>query len=298
MKLLLGCDPEFVLKNPNSGKFVSAEGIVPGDKLNPHKVKKGTVQVDGFACEIGIEPAKSSEEFADNVETVLEELKKFTGGYEHVYPLDHVVFDKDVFSGQSEKGQELGCDPDFNAYSRLANPTPVPNPKTLRVFAGHIHIGWTEGEDVTSVGHFMDCVSVIKQMDCYIGAPSLAWNRGIVRRSMYGRAGDFRVKPYGVEYRTPDNGWLSSRDRMKMVFDNAVAGMKALYDNKHAYNGWDKICEGGINTGNYEALIRHLQKHGISHEPLKPMKPVKTTVKRAQEMEAAFQRTEQLLRRA
>lgn len=267
-KLKLGCDPEFALRK--DGKFVSAEGIVPGDKLNPHRVKKGSVQVDGFACEIGTDPASSAEEFADNVETVLEELRVFTRGYEHVYPLDHVIYDEDVFLRQSEKGQELGCDPDFNAYTRVANPSPVPNPRSLRVFAGHIHLGWADGEDVTDMNHFMDCVAATKQMDCYLGAPSLAWNNGTVRRSMYGKAGAFRVKPYGVEYRTPDNGWLASRDRMKLIFQNATTGMNQLFKGNHVYQNWDKVVQQRINSGDYEYLVPYLKKHGINHDALKP----------------------------
>ena len=33
-----------------------------------------------------------------------------------------------------------------------------------------------------------------------------------LRRKLYGRAGRFRVKPYGLEYRTLDNYWLGTGD--------------------------------------------------------------------------------------
>lgn len=234
-KVLVGADPELCLRNPNSGKFVSAEGIVPGDKLNPHKVKKGSIQVDGFAAEIGIDPASSANEFVDNINTVLEELKRYTGGYEFVFT-DHVIFDEDVYLGQSDKGRELGCNPDFNAYTKLPNNSPVPNPKQLRTFAGHIHLGWLEGADITEQGHFLDCVNVAKQMDWWLGVPAMWWGKGSVRRTLYGKAGCFRVKSYGCEYRTPDNSWLKNNDRMKLMYNNAVKGLEALYKGDHASN--------------------------------------------------------------
>jgi hypothetical protein len=258
-KIKIGCDPEMALRNPNSGKFISAEGIVPGDKLNPHPVKKGTIQVDGFAAEIGITPATDVEEFCDNIETVLEELKRYTGAYELVFT-DHVIFDDEEYLRVSDHGRELGCDPDFSAYTRVANNPPLPNPRSLRTFSGHIHIGWTENQDVADPGHFMDCVNVAKQMDFYLGMPSLQWCPGTIRRSLYGKAGCFRYKPYGVEYRTPDNGWLVSRDRMALMFCNAQAGMKALYSGNHIYNRRDQIAAQYINTGDFQGALKSLLK--------------------------------------
>src|ERR1700744_4676442 len=101
MKLKVGCDPEIALFNPSTKKYVSAEGVVPGDKLNPHKVKSGIVSVDGFAAEIGITPAETPDEFADNVETVLGELKRYTGNLEFHF-VESVVYDGDVYAAQSE----------------------------------------------------------------------------------------------------------------------------------------------------------------------------------------------------
>lgn len=233
MKWLVGCDPEIVLLNPNSGDFVSAEGLIPGDKLNPHKVKKGQIQVDGFAAEIGIDPASSEEEFADNVETVLEELRSFIPGYRLVFT-DSVVFSDDVYMKQSEKGRLLGCDPDFDAHRKGAvNEPPVPDLSPFRTFGGHIHIGFGDGMDVDDPGMIADCIAVTKQMDWALGVPSVYLNPTSKRRVLCGKAGCFRPKHYGCEYRTPDNAWLRSRDSMKLMFSNCVRGMDELYKGNH-----------------------------------------------------------------
>lgn len=272
LKLLIGCDPEIALYDGVKKKFVSAEGIVPGDKLNPHKVKSGTIQTDGFAAEIGITPATSATEFYDNVQTVLSELKKHTGDLEFRF-IDHVIFDEDVFRNQSEDGRALGCMPDFSAYTRLANPQPIPNPESMRTFSGHVHIGWCEDADVSDPGHFADAIAVSKQMDWSLGVPTSLWNPGSLRRRLYGKAGAFRVKPYGSEYRTPDNGWLVSEERTKLVFNNAVYGMTQLYKGNHfsaKYNP-SSIIDKGTETSS----IRHyLTELGIGY--IEPKDEVKT----------------------
>lgn len=260
LKILIGCDPEIALFDPKKKKFVSAEGIVPGDKLNPHKVKKGTIQTDGFAAEIGITPASSSGEFIENVQTVLEELRGYTRGLEFRF-IDHVIFEDDVYKGQSEEGRQLGCEPDFSAYTRLANPMPVPNPPSMRTFSGHIHIGWCEDADITDPGHFADGISVSKQMDWALGVPTSLWNPGSLRRKLYGKAGAFRLKTYGAEYRTPDNGWLVSEERMKLVFDNAVLGMNQLYKGNHYSAKWNpqKIIDSNSEQGSQIDYLRNLK---------------------------------------
>jgi len=251
MKLLIGCDPEMFLRDLETGKFVSAEGIVPGDKLNPMKVKKGTIQTDGFAAEIGIDPASSAAEFADNVETVLDELRKYTKGYNLEF-IDSVIFSEDVFNKQSETGRELGCMPDYSAYTKMANPVPQPNPKTFRTASGHIHISWGDGMDVNDPGHFADCIAVSKQLDWAVGVPTSAWNPQSRRRDLYGKAGAFRVKSYGCEYRTPDNTWLQTRETMEFVFNNTVHGITQLYKGNH--------YSAQYNASNYINLSTHVGK--------------------------------------
>lgn len=276
MKWSIGCDPELVLMNPNSGEYVSAEGIVPGNKLNPHKVNKGTIQVDGFAAEIGIDPASSAEEFADNVETVLEELKKYTGGYLHVFE-DSVIFSDAVYKAQSDKGKELGCDPDYCAYTGGINKSPVPNPISFRTFAGHIHVGWGKDMDITDPGHFADAIAVAKQMDWSLGVPNVVMNPNSKRRVLYGQAGAFRVKSYGMEHRTPDNSWLRSRNYMKLMFNNAAKGMDDLYAGKHYASTWN--ATGFINkTSALSSIPQYLKDLGLAipRVPTQPKVAVKS----------------------
>ena len=70
MQILVGADPELFVKNPNSGEFISAHGMVPGTKYDPYKVDKGAIQVDGMALEFNIDPARTVDEFVRNITEV------------------------------------------------------------------------------------------------------------------------------------------------------------------------------------------------------------------------------------
>ena len=123
MNILIGCDPEVFVKNPNSGEFVSAHGMVPGDKKKPFPVPFGAVQVDGMALEFNIDPADSKHTFVDNIQRVYQRLEDMVPGYTLVK--DPVaVFNEEYFKTCDTTSQILWCDPYYNSWSLLANDAP------------------------------------------------------------------------------------------------------------------------------------------------------------------------------
>jgi hypothetical protein len=77
-------------------------------------------------------------------------------------------------------------------------------------------------------------------MDRYLGVPSLGWDKDQIRRKTYGKAGNCRVKEYGVEYRALSNAWLFEPTIMRYVFDATIKAAKALK------NGEDGDIIGGV----------------------------------------------------
>lgn len=227
-KILVGCDPEvFVQQN---GKFKSAFGLIKGDKKNPQKVPKGAVQVDGMALEFNIEPAATEDEFALNVNEVYNFMKKMVPDYNVVAtPVAH--FTAAYMKKQPPEALELGCDPDFNAWTGLVNDKPDAH-RPMRTASGHVHIGWTAGQVIEEMRHQLQAQAVARQMDFYLGLPSLFWDDDQERREMYGTPGCHRVKPYGVEYRTLSNAWLNSEKIMRLVFRNTKKGVEDLFAGK------------------------------------------------------------------
>jgi len=233
-EFLIGADPECFVREIKSGKLVSAHGMLPGTKKNPHKVPHGAVQIDGMAAEFNIDPAATCEEFVRNVTSVLNTIREMIGPeYELVFtPTAH--FGKELIDAQPQEAKELGCDPDFNAYTGKENPVPDAE-LPFRTAAGHIHIGWTEGQDSHNAEHYKICRHIIKQLD-YATLPTTQLENDDTRRKLYGKAGAFRPKSYGVEYRTPSNFWLESEETISLMYIAVTQGIKKLVSGEEAYS--------------------------------------------------------------
>lgn len=248
-KILLGADPELFMRDPDTGAFVSAHGKVPGTKHEPFKVPFGAVQIDGTALEFNIDPASTVDEFLHHITEVKATIAGYVPGY-NVVAEPTALYDQNYFDWEVPgTAKELGCDPDYNAWTLDINPRPEPGNKPFRTAAGHIHIGWTDGQDVYDKDHFEMCARVARQMDYYLGIHSLAWDPDGTRRELYGKAGAFRPKAYGVEYRTLSNRWLTSPELIKWVYNQAVLGVnKGLDDGQWAEKVWSNTAENIINS--------------------------------------------------
>jgi len=247
MQILIGADPEVFMRK--DGKFISAHGAVKGDKKNPFKVDKGAVQVDGMALEFNIDPASTADEFVDNITSVMATLQSLVPDFELV--ADPVAeFGLEYILAQPEEAKELGCDPDFNAWDD-GKPNPKPNgDRSFRTGAGHVHIGWTNDMDINDPHHREACIMLTKQLDYYLGLGSLLYDGDAKRRTMYGAAGAFRVKPYGVEYRVLSNAWLKSPNLMRWVFETTQQAVKDLFEGKAAYETWGTDAQYHISRKN------------------------------------------------
>jgi hypothetical protein len=230
---LFGCDPEMFVKDAEDN-LVSAVGLIPGSKDEPHKVERGTVQVDGMAAEIGIDPADNFKDFNDSIVAVMRQLKAMLPkGYGLVLE-PAVRFSQLVMDAQPDTAKVLGCDPDFNAWTGEINPYPdtISDP-LLRTASGHLHVGWLEGEDlmpVTDDLHVVHCRDLVKQLDWFLGSWSVKKDTDVTRRKLYGKAGAFRPKPYGAEYRVLSNFWLKDKATRMQVWNRMQA---AILEMKH-----------------------------------------------------------------
>lgn len=238
----VGCDPEFFIKDRKSGKLVSAHGVIPGTKKNPLKVKGGAVQVDGMALEFNIDPAGSMKEFNTNIDNVLNVLGKMTPQYEfEMVPV--AEFGAPYIASQPLEARMLGCDPDYNAYTKTVNPRPN-GELPFRTASGHIHVSWKKikagknwPDDIDPLDptHFEACCQLTKMMDKYLGIPSVFWDKETKRRELYGAPGCFRPKCYGggwygLEYRTLSNLWLNRDSTRDLVYGNTIEAIKNLFD--------------------------------------------------------------------
>lgn len=250
MQFSIGADPEVFLSK--SGSIISAHGLIPGNKRKPAPVHEGAIQVDGLAAEFNIDPVDLSEgcanQFVKRVGNVMETLRT-ASGVDFSQAAYH-KFGKDYFDAQPEEAKELGCDADYNAYTQAANPAP-PEGTTSRCVGGHVHLGWGTDFDLEDGEHIQSCIDVTKQLDIALGLPSVLEDDDEKRRSLYGRAGSFRIKPYGVEYRSLSNYWIFTEELRQKIYDRTL---KAMEDMKKGVFYFDTLAsdavQAAINTSN------------------------------------------------
>lgn len=231
MRLTIGCDPEFFLLDTQLGTYVSAHNILPGTKEEPFKVDGGAVQVDGVAVEFNTDPACTAQEFAHNIRTVLGELRKMIPA-KYVFDFrPAVVFEPSYFKKLPRTAVELGCTPDWNGYTFQHNPRPDGANTTMRTASGHVHIGWDRPTTEITENHIKECGRIARNLDVTLGMASLEWDRDTKRRQLYGKAGCYRPKPYGIEYRTLSNAWLKDDRLIYRVFNGAIHGVSDYFEN-------------------------------------------------------------------
>jgi Phage phiEco32-like COOH.NH2 ligase-type 2 len=256
-KILVGADPELFMRNTNSGEFVSAHDRIPGTKWEPHKVPFGAIQVDGTALEFNIDPAGTVDEFVHNIKSVRSTLEGYVPGY-NVVAEPVANYDPSYWKWEvPSSAQELGCNPDFNGWTENQNPQPHSGNRSFRTASGHVHIGWGNDFDVFDKKHFEYCCRVARQMDYYLGIHSLLWDPDSTRRLLYGKAGAFRAKPYGMEYRVLSNRWLDNDDLIKWVFNTVQIGMADAMADRWAEESFADIAKFIINDNMVEWQTTH-----------------------------------------
>jgi hypothetical protein len=237
----IGCDPELFLKSNTTGRPVSAHDILPGNKKTPFVVTGGAVQPDGLAAEFNAGPFPADDFKAFN-EGVLGVMRTMHGMVKEVNPdltfdiIPSTTFDPDYYEGLPEDAKELGCDPDFCAYSNDPfEPNVRPSGATgLRGAGGHIHIGWASDIPVDNPDHIDICRGFIRNLDIFVGLGMTIIDTDDRRREVYGKAGAYRPKSYGVEYRTPSNAWLKSEATRRFIHGLVSAALADMMKGEEA----------------------------------------------------------------
>lgn len=228
IKWTIGADPEVFLLNPD-GTPAIAIGKLGGTKLEPRPVPLGAVQEDNVLAEFNIEPANHPDVFVHNIQSVMGELQNLLPEYQ-LGVVSSMRFDLMSLVDYPE-AMEFGCDPDFNAWTGKVNDPP--NPMTdVRTAGGHVHIGF-DGINEDTAPRF------VQMLDFYLGLPSVLLDNDTSRRGLYGKAGAYRPKPYGVEYRTLSNFWIKEEIYMRWLYHNCYRAIVDFQFLDHMIDKYD-----------------------------------------------------------
>lgn len=265
----IGADPELFLKE--NGKAISAFGMVEGTKESPHKTANGAYQVDGMALEFNIDPVSTYsafEQFNINIINTIKAMKERVSANSDTNKYSFAIqptqdFDPEYLATQPPAALELGCDPDFNAYTGEENPRPD-GTRTFRTAAGHVHVGWGADIPIDNEEHREICNSFVKMLDATVGMFMTFIDRDPRRREMYGKAGACRYKPYGVEYRTPSNVWIINRERREVMYtlvQIAISKMRMGHSPADIAGTVEGEIERIINEGDYTSAQRIMDRY-------------------------------------
>lgn len=145
----------------------------------------------------------------------------------------------DELTKLSDHAKFLGCTPSFNFYGR---PMRVVNGLEYRrrSGAGHIHLGSEHIDNGRSQKRKKRLVKperLVPALDILTGIPSVLIDRdegNIERRKLYGKAGEYRLPKYGLEYRTLSNFWLRDYAIASFVWAQARTSLAAAFTETQA----------------------------------------------------------------
>lgn len=244
----LGCDPEVFLFSAENNKFISSVGLIGGSKDDPMPIDSegNAVQEDNVTVEFNTPPCLTVEDFKKHInrnkQWITQRAEKL-GLQMSIKP--SAVFDDEQLN--SYGAQTFGCEPDYNAWADgKMNPRPRARNKNLRSCGGHVHI--QVDHDTT------DILEVVKAMDLFVGCLMLEFDDDTGRRELYGKAGAFRKKAYGVEYRTASNAWIESDEKIQWVWDQTEKALAFVATGRSFSEEEGALIQTCINESSMEAL--------------------------------------------
>lgn len=254
-KYTLGCDPEFFVREQKTGKIVPICGKIGGTKAEPVQIPGQPIgakyQEDNVAFEINIPPAYTADQFdallnnaISGVHPILDkaelELVRQQGS-SHRFTKDQIMKTPLVKNDEGKMIPQailIGCDPDWCAYSTkmadgdLDADDPMERPPfsidtlgDVRHVGGHIHFGFNK--------ELVPDHIFVRLLDAFLTLPFLPYDAQTTRRAYYGKAGLYRPKEYGVEYRTPSNWWAVSRSHTQLVAARCFKILQSIHEFPH-----------------------------------------------------------------
>lgn len=255
--ITIGSDPELFLINKKTKKVVSAIGIIPGEKGNPYRsddMPEGFgLEIDNILAEFNIPPVKTKEEFVNCINYMKNYIKDFVADKNlDILCTASMIVNKNQLN--SPEAKLFGCSVDYNAYTESPNPKPKGENTNLRSAGFHIHIGYDNNNIDTSL-------KIVKYLDAYLGLPSVIKDTDTRRRSLYGKAGCFRLTNYGVEYRVLSAYFLQDDNTLAWVWDRVAKALCAL--NKNEVLPPSDAVQEAINTSDTKLALNIINTYNL-----------------------------------
>lgn len=268
--LKVGQDTEYFIRDLKTKQAVPIIGLVGGTKWQPKPVDElgdgFMVQEDNVMLEFNTPAAATREEFVANMLNMKQYLRELMGkkGFKlEIVP--SMVFKPEQLA--HPQAQEIGCEPDFDVWNRKVNQSPKENPlmQTARCAGGHIHVSFTINDKPLEEENMLLREPLVKAMDLTLKLPSLVMDKDTIRPQLYGRAGAFRPKNYGIEYRGLSNFWTRSDKLVGWAFDGVTEAITQVNAGSGFVNEFGHHIQKAINTNDIGLARELLKMANLNH---------------------------------
>lgn len=223
---IIGADIEVFLMRESDHVIVSAEPYIKGSKYDPFFFDKddkfAATSLDNILSEFSIAPAKECSAFVANINKSMGYIKSILPEGLCIAAIPSAIVDPEFL--QTDQAKLFGCESDYNVWKKEPNQKPQAQNQNLRSAGFHVHLGYDNPElEKSELG--------VKAMDLFLGVPSILIEPDNERRQLYGKAGAFRMKGYGFEYRSLSGFFASSDELKSWVYQNAVSSVDFVNKN-------------------------------------------------------------------
>lgn len=216
--ITIGSDPEFFATDGN--ELVPSYKFLPGTKEFPFELGNGYfVQRDNVLVEGNIPPAKTMQEFEDNMVFL---KKQIEDNFLKQLGLSLVSLDSGEYTRQNLNHSEaitLGCSPYETIWGNIQRQNVNELVGSLKRPAGfHIHVGYEFVDENNNDFREMTNIVIAKMFDYFVIKPSHVIHLDEFRNKYYGGIGKIRHKSYGVELRSL-GGFFTQTKYFKPLFN-------------------------------------------------------------------------------
>ncbi len=220
-EIALGADPEIFVETGN-GTLIPAFTFLPS-KYEPLRTPEEGCSYywDGFQAEFNIVP---NTEINDCLKSLRFGLKALLRAAQERDPSARLslktVFDTplDMLRQLPPEFVEFGCMPSYNVYGITGMGLDGIN-CPHRFAGGHIHFGIARSDAAMNA-----IPDIVRALDAILGVACVSLLENFdnpVRRRYYGLAGEHRLPPHGLEYRSLSDAWFFNPKLASMVLDLA-----------------------------------------------------------------------------
>jgi len=222
----IGSDVEFFVWDTKRAEVVSAEGYIAGTKQVPTRFDAANpwfaTQLDNVLAEGNIPPASSAADFSAYLTRLREHIDSVLPDGLRTAAMSAATLRKEFL--ETENAKSFGCSPSINAWTMQESTLPPRAADSQIRSAGfHIHVGYDDPSEAVNR-------HIALAMDVFVGVPSVLLEDASARTRRafgYGRAGDFRHQPHGMEYRVLPSSLCGSPKLIEWTFN---ATKRALHE--------------------------------------------------------------------